>query len=66
MNDLSKKPTYEIISDLTRLEKEIDLKIQKYNLLIEEICKRYKTLKNMEEFQPKVLNKSKYLTEELK
>lgn len=66
MNDLSKKPTYEIISDLTRLEKEIDLKIVKYNLLIEEICSRYKILKNMEEFQPKVLSKSKYLEEEIK
>lgn len=57
MNELETKPTHEIVKDLSKLEKEIELKIIKYNLLIKEMHRRFPMLENQPEFQPKVLNK---------
>lgn len=60
MEEITKKPTYEIITELTRLEQEIDLKIMKYNILAKEICSRFPILKQEETFTPKVLSKGEY------
>lgn len=39
--NLQKKPLNEIITELARLEQEINLKIQKYNILSSEVCRRF-------------------------
>ncbi|MBO7611087.1 MAG: hypothetical protein J6T23_02625 [Elusimicrobia bacterium] len=41
MEKLETKPLNEIITELSRLEQEINLKIQKYNLLASEVCRRF-------------------------
>lgn len=57
MEDLQNKPTNEIITELARLEQEIDLKIMKYNLLSGEICKRFPVLNEQGTYTPRVLSK---------
>lgn len=57
--DLSKTPTNEIITEMTYLERKIDLLIYKYNLYTYEICRRFPKLKKEEQFKPKVLTKDK-------
>ena len=41
MENLKTKPLVDIITELSRLEREINLKIQKYNLLSNEVCRRF-------------------------
>ena len=60
MKELSKMPTNELITELSRLEKEIDFKIMKYNLIINEMYKRFPMLEEQEEFKPKILSKKEY------
>ncbi len=60
MEELSKTPTNELITELSRLEREIDFKIIKYNLIINEMTKRFPMLEAQEEFKPKILSKKEY------
>lgn len=53
MEDTNKKPTYEIIKELSFLEQEIDLKIMKYNILRDELIKRFPFLEDDEIFKEK-------------
>ena len=39
--EITTKPLNEIILELSRLEQEINLKIQKYNILASEVCRRF-------------------------
>ena len=57
MKELSKTPTNELITELSRLEREIDFKIMKYNLILNEMYKRFPMLEEQEEFKPKILSK---------
>lgn len=57
--DLSKTPLVDLVMELTELERDIDLKVYKYNLIILEIYKRFPNLENKEEFRPKILTKDK-------
>ena len=45
--------------ELTELERDIDLRVYKYNLIILEIYKRFPNLENQEQFKPKILTKDK-------
>ena len=45
MNNLSTTPTNEIMLELYKLQKEIDLKLARHNLLVDELHKRYPMLK---------------------
>ena len=49
--------TAELMVELRRLEKEIDLKIMKYNLINKELCRRFPVLEQTQDFRPKVLSK---------
>lgn len=60
MKELSKTPTNELMTELSRIEKEIDFKIMKYNLIINEMYKRFPMLEEQEEFKPKILSKKEY------
>lgn len=60
MKELSKTPTNELITELSRLEREIDFKIMKYNLILNEMYKRFPMLEEQEEFKPKILSKKEY------
>lgn len=60
MKELSKTPTNELIIELSRLEREIDFKIMNYNLIINEMYKRFPMLEEQEEFKPKILSKKEY------
>ena len=51
MEKLETKPLNEIITELSRLEQEINLKIQKYNLLASEVCRRFPTPEVEENFK---------------
>ena len=53
MKDITKKPTYEIVRELSYLEQKIQLEIMKYNLLAIELTTRFPDLKNNEEFKEK-------------
>lgn len=55
MEDLSKTPTVDLIKESTMLEKEINLKILKYNLYIAELVRRFPMLEKEKEFQQKTL-----------
>lgn len=57
--DLSKTPLKDLVMELTELERDIDLRVYKYNLIILEIYKRFPNLENQEEFRPKILTKDK-------
>ncbi|NLE03624.1 MAG: hypothetical protein GX638_02330 [Crenarchaeota archaeon] len=41
MEYLETKPLVDIITELSRLEREINLKILKHNLLTNEVCRRF-------------------------
>lgn len=56
--DLTKKTINDIIKEMSILDEEIWLKITEYNRLVKEITARYPTVKNDEEFKPKVLCKN--------
>ena len=60
MKELSETPTNELIIELSRLEREIDFKIMKYNLILNEMYKRFPMLEEQEEFKPKILSKKEY------
>jgi len=60
MEELSKTPTNELITELSRLEREIDFKIIKYNLILNEMYKRFPMLEEQEEFKQKILSKKEY------
>lgn len=45
------KPLNEIILELSRLEQEINLKIQKYNILASEVCRRFPMPEIQEDFK---------------
>ena len=51
MEKLETKPLNEIIMELSRLEQEINLKIQKYNILANEVCKRFPMPEIQEDFK---------------
>lgn len=57
MEKLETKSTAELMTELAKLEKEIELKIIKYNLISRELCHRFPMLEQEEEFKPKVLSK---------
>lgn len=48
---ITTKPLNEIILELSRLEQEINLKIQKYNLLASEVCRRFPMPEIQEDFK---------------
>ncbi len=52
-NDLSKVSHYEIMEEMTRLDKEIDILMLKYEKLRLEMIRRFPPLENSEEFKPK-------------
>lgn len=49
--------TTKLVSELSRLDNEIELMIMKYNLINNELISRFPFLKEQPEFQPKVLKK---------
>lgn len=51
--DITKKPLVEIITKMTRLEQKIQLEVMKYNILANELTRRFPDLKNNEEFREK-------------
>ena len=57
--DLSKTPLNELIFELMDLERDIDLRVYKYNLIVYEICKRFPFLMEKEEFKAKIITKDK-------
>lgn len=60
MEEINKKPTFEIINELSRLEQEIGLKTLKYNILVSELVRRFPFLANDEQFMEKeILTKQK-------
>lgn len=56
-DNVCETPTNELVSELSRLEKQIDLMILKYNLINSELISRFPFLEKQSEFQPKVLKK---------
>lgn len=48
---ITTKPLNEIILELSKLEQEINLKIQKYNLLASEVCRRFPMPEIQEDFK---------------
>lgn len=48
---ITTKPLNEIILELSRLEQEINLKIMKYNLLANEVCRRFPIPEIQEDFK---------------
>lgn len=57
-NNYSKTSTPELMTELTYLEQEINLKLMKYEAIRKELCTRFPTLEEEEElFQPKKLVK---------
>lgn len=53
MEDLTKKPLNEIITEATYMEQKIDLLVMKYNLYMQEIKRRFPQLKDEEVFKEK-------------
>lgn len=54
-------PLNELISEMTRLEQEINLALIKYENMRQEVCNRFPFLEEEEEFKPKTLvRKSEY------
>lgn len=51
--DVSKTPTFELIDQMSYLEKEIYLKTIKYNLLSQELIRRFPFLEKDETFREK-------------
>ena len=51
--DISKKTTVELITEMTNLDKQIDLLSLKYERIRLELIKRYQFLEETEEFKPK-------------
>lgn len=54
-NTLTTNPTVELVTELSKLEQEIDLKIMKYNLLRAELIRRFPITEIEETFKPKIL-----------
>lgn len=48
---ITTKPLNEIILELSKLEQEINLKIQKYNVLASEVCRRFPMPEIQEDFK---------------
>lgn len=57
--ELQKKPLYEIVEDMARLEQEINLKITLYNRLVKEINRRFPLEITKETFVEKELKDGK-------
>lgn len=51
--DITKKTTVELITEMTNLDKQIDLLSLKYERIRLELIKRYQFLEDTEEFKPK-------------
>lgn len=51
--DITKKPLVEIITEMSKLEQKIQLEVMKYNILANELTRRFPDLKNNEEFREK-------------
>lgn len=51
--DIPKKTTVELITEMTNLDKQIDLLSLKYERIRLELIKRYQFLEETEEFKPK-------------
>lgn len=54
-NDFTTTPLNVLISEMTQLEQEINLKLIKYEAMREEVCNRFPMLNEEEEFKPKEL-----------
>ena len=59
MEDLSKTPTVDLVKEVSLLEREINLKIIKYNIVVAELVRRFPMLEKEPMFQQKVLEKEK-------
>ena len=59
MQDLKTTSTIELIKELTRLEKEIDYDLLKYNRIVKELYYRIPILEKQNEIKPKMLIKTK-------
>lgn len=58
-------PLNKLISEMTRLEQEINLALIKYENIRQEVCNRFPFLEEEEEFKPKTLvRKRKYYEHE--
>ena len=57
--ELSKKPLYEVMEDMERLEQEINLKIILYNRLVKEVNRRFPLEITKETFVEKELKDGK-------
>ena len=57
--ELSKKPLYEVMENMTRLEQEINLKITMYNRLVREVNRRFPLEITRETFIEKELKDGK-------
>ena len=59
MNDYSKTPLVELITQMEYLEREIDIKLLMYEEMRKEVVKRYPPLEKEEPFKQKQLIKVK-------
>ncbi len=57
--ELQKKPLYEVMEDMAKLEQEINLKIILYNRLVKEVNRRFPLEITKETFQEKELTDGK-------
>jgi len=53
MNEITTKSLIEIVNEMGEIEEKLNEYIEMYNILTEEICRRFPPLK--ESFKPKVL-----------
>lgn len=59
MKNIKETPLIDLLHEMDKIEKDIDKLIIKRNEIIFELWRRVPTLENEEEFQPKVLEKTK-------
>ena len=53
MEDITKKPLVEIITEMSKLDKEIDLKLLQYEKLRLEVVRRFPFVEQDKAFKPK-------------
>ena len=65
MEDLKHTSTIELCKQFSMLDKELELKIMKYNLIRLELIRRIPTLIDEPEFQPKEIIEEQHLKSKL-
>ena len=55
--EISKKTTVELVTEMAYLDQEIDIKLYRYEQIRSELVRRFPQVKNAEEFKQKVRKK---------